>query len=325
MKRSKIGVAIMAFFITLFAVGCSNSSNSSSNNGSDKYTTYMSQGKDAASSQKYEAAEEKFEDAHDVKATSESKAYADQAGAMKDAQEEIREYEFKDALGELDKAANKTNGYSVMTKQAAKLYKTINKVQDHITHDINPLYKQAKLSYRDGNYQATVESCDQILDLSYINGKYYKKVKKNVKHLRKVANAKLNGEDVNDDIDTDNLDANDDDEATTSSSNQSNSNTANTQNNSAASKQSSHATTSNSNANNSSNTNSSSNSNSGMMIDGQTVTGRVIAQTRNQLSSLGVDTSSWSDQKVVNFMRSAANNGHTTIDSYTKQDVENFQ
>lgn len=341
MKRSKIGVAIMAFFITLFAVGCSNSSNSSSNNGSDKYTTYMSQGKDAASSQKYEAAEEKFEDAHDVKATSESKAYADQAGAMKDAQEEIREYEFKDALGELDKAANKTNGYSVMTKQAAKLYKTINKVQDHITHDINPLYKQAKLSYRDGNYQATVESCDQILDLSYINGKYYK----NVKHLRKVANAKLNGEDVNDDIDTDNLDANDDDEATTShkstssksnssnssntntssSSNQSNSNTANTQNNSAASKQSSHATTSNSNANNSSNTNSSSNSNSGMMIDGQTVTGRVIAQTRNQLSSLGVDTSSWSDQKVVNFMRSAANNGHTTIDSYTKQDVENFQ
>ena len=264
---------------------------------------------------------------------------------MKDAQEEIREYEFKDALGELDKAANKTNGYSVMTKQAAKLYKTINKVQDHITHDINPLYKQAKLSYRDGNYQATVESCDQILDLSYINGKYYKKVKKNVKHLRKVANAKLNGEDVNDDIDTDNLDANDDDEATTShkstssksnssnssntntssSSNQSNSNTANTQNNSAASKQSSHATTSNSNANNSSNTNSSSNSNSGMRIDGQTVTGRVIAQTRNQLSSLGVDTSSWSDQKVVNFMRSAANNGHTTIDSYTKQDVENFQ
>ena len=183
MKRSKIGVAIMAFFITFFAVGCSNSSsNSSSNNSSEKYITYMSQGKDAASSQKYEAAEEKFEDAHDVKATSESKAYADQAGAMKDAQEEIREYEFKDALGELDKAANKTNGYSVMTKQATKLYKTINKVQDHITHDINPLYKQAKLSYRDGNYQATVESCDQILDLSYINGKYYKKVKKKVKH-----------------------------------------------------------------------------------------------------------------------------------------------
>ena len=129
----------------------------------------MNQGKDAASSQKYETAEEKFEDAHDVKATSESKAYADQAGDMKDAQEEIREYEFKDALGELDKAANKTNGYSVMTKQASKLYKTIDKVQDHITNDINPLYKQAKLSYRDGDYQVAVKSCDQILDLPYIN------------------------------------------------------------------------------------------------------------------------------------------------------------
>ena len=344
MKRSKIGVAITAFFITFLAVGCSNtSSNNSSNTGSDKYTTYMNQGKDAASRQKYETAEEKFEDAHDVKATSESKAYADQAGNMKDAKEEIREYEFKDALGELDKAASKTNGYSVMTKQASKLYKTINSVQDHITHDINPLYKQAKLSYRDGNYQSAVESCDQILELPYINGKYYKKVKKNVKHLRKVASAKLNGENVNDDIDTDNLDANDDDEVSTShkqstnsnssssksdnSSTNSNSNTSNTQNNNEANKQSSNTSTSNSNSNeSSSNTNgASSSSNDSMMIDGQTVTSRVIAQTRNQLSSIGVDTSSWSDQKVVNFMRSAANNGHTTIDSYTKEDVDNFK
>lgn len=341
MKRSKLGVAITAFFITFLAVGCSNtSSNNSSNSGSDKYTTYMNQGKDAASSQKYETAEEKFEDAHDVKATSESKAYADQAGDMKDAQEEIREYEFKDALGELDKAANKTNGYSVMTKQASKLYKTIDKVQDHITNDINPLYKKAKLSYRDGDYQAAVESCDQILDLPYINSKYYKKVKKNVKHLRKVANAKLNSENVNDDIDTENLDANDDDEATTSnkqssnskssSSNSSNTNntSSNSQDNNAASQKSS-ATSSSSNTtanNNNSNTNSSStSSNDSMMINGQTVTGRVISQTRNQLSSIGVDTSSWSDQKVVDFMRSAANNGHTTIDSYTKQDVENFK
>lgn len=352
MKRSKLGVAITAFFITFLAVGCSNpSSNNSSNSGSDKYTTYMNQGKDAASSQKYETAEDKFEDAHDVKATSESKAYADQAGNMKDAQEEIREYEFKDALGELDKAANKTNGYSVMTKQASKLYKTIDKVQDHITNDINPFYKKAKLSYRDGNYQAAVESCDQILDLPYINSKYYKKVKKNVKHLRKVANAKLNGENVNDDIDTENLDANDDDEATTSNKQTSNSkssssNSSNTDNNTSSNKsssnsnnsssqnnnaanQKSNATSSSSNTaanNNNSNTNSSStSSNDSMMINGQTVTGRVISQTRNQLSSIGVDTSSWSDQKVVDFMRSAANSGHTTIDSYTKQDVENFK
>ena len=240
-----------------------------------------------------------------------------------------------------------------MTKQASKLYKTIDKVQDHITNDINPLYKQAKLSYRDGDYQAAVKSCDQILDLPYINSKYYKKVKKNVKHLRKVANAKLNGENVNDDIDTDNLDANDDDEVTTSnkqtsnskssSSNSnntdnntnsnsnnssSNSNSSNSQDNSAVSQKSS-ATSSSSNTaanNNNSNTNSSSTSSSdSMMIDGQTVTGRVISQTRNQLSSIGVDTSSWSDQKVVDFMRSAANSGHTTIDSYTKQDVENFK
>ena len=59
MKRSKLGIAITAFFITFLAVGCSNtSSNNSSNSGFDKYTTYMNQGKDAASSQKYETAEE---------------------------------------------------------------------------------------------------------------------------------------------------------------------------------------------------------------------------------------------------------------------------
>lgn len=335
MKRSRIGVAIMAFFITFLTVGCSNTSSNNSSNGSDKYTTYMNQGKDAASSQKYETAEEKFEDAHDVKSTSESKAYADQASDLKDAKEEIREYEFKDALKELDKAANKSNGYSVMTKQASKLYKEITKVQNHITHDINPLYKKAKLNYRDSNYQATIDSCDQILDLPYINGKYYKKVKKNVKHLRKVAQAKLNGEDVADDIDTTNLDANDDDEVDNSShssnsnhansqstSNQ-NSSSNNTQSKNSAAKQSSNASTNNNSANNSSS--SSNSSNDSMMIDGQTVTGRVIAQTRNQLSSIGVDTSSWSDQKVVNFMRSAANNGHTTIDSYTKEDVNNFE
>ena len=42
MKRSKLGIAITAFFITFLAVGCSNtSSNNSSNSGFDKYTTYM--------------------------------------------------------------------------------------------------------------------------------------------------------------------------------------------------------------------------------------------------------------------------------------------
>ena len=61
-----------------------------------------------------------------------------------------------------------------------------------------------------------------------------------------------------------------------------------------------------------------------MTVGGQAVTARVIAQVRDRLSAMGVSTASWSDQDVVNFMNSAAKNGHTTIDSYTQSDVNNF-
>lgn len=286
MKKSKLWLALVAVFVVLVGAGCSHNSNSSSNNGD--YTTYMNRGKDYVDSKEYSKAEDQFEKAHEVKATDESKIYADQADEMADAKDDISEYEFTSALKSLNKVIYKNNGYSVMVKQAKKLYKTIDEVNNNIKNEIDPLYDQAQTAFKNKDYQQAEELCTQILNLPYINTKYYKQIRNDVKDLLNDA------QDANDDSDSD----------------------------SSSKKNSSNKENSNSNNSNSS-TNSASNSNS-MTVGGQAVTARVIAQVRERLASLGASTSAWSDQDVVNFMNQAAQNGHTTIDSYTQSDVNNF-
>lgn len=290
MKKSKLWVALAALFVVLVGAGCSNNSSSSSSSSSN-YSSLMREGKNFVAQKKYSQAEDKFEDAHDAKATTESKAYADQAEEMADAQDEISEYEFSSALKDLNKAITINNGYSVMVKQAKNQYKTISRVNNNIKNEINPLYRRARAAFNNNNYSQAQELCTQILDLPYINTKYYKQIRNKVEDLLQDAQ-----------------DANSD-----SSSNSSNE---------ASTSQSSSAASSSSSTNNNSSSNSGSTNN--MTVGGQAVTARVIAQVRDKLSSIGVDTSAWNDQEVVNFMNSAANNGHTTIDSYTQSDVNNF-
>lgn len=290
MKKSKLWVALAALFVVLVGAGCSNNSSSSSSSSSN-YSSLMREGKNFVAEKKYSQAEDKFEDAHDAKATTESKAYADQAEEMADAQDEISEYEFSSALKDLNKAITINNGYSVMVKQAKNQYKTISRVNNNIKNEINPLYRRARAAFNNNNYSQAQELCTQILDLPYINTKYYKQIRNKVEDLLQDAQ-----------------DANSD-----SSSNSSNE---------ASTSQSSSAASSSSSTNNSSNSNSG--STNSMTVGGQAVPARVIAQVRDKLSSIGVDTSAWNDQEVVNFMNSAANNGHTTIDSYTQSDVNNF-
>lgn len=289
MKKSKLWLALVGLFILLVGAGCSNNSANSTKSDSN-YTSLMSQGKDYVADKEYSQAQNKFNDAHNAKATAEAKTYAKQAGNMVDVQDEISEYNFKAALKKLDKVINADNGYSVMNNQAKKLDKKISKVQDNLTNEVNPLYKQAKAAYQDNNYDNAVSLCQQILDLSYINGKYYQEAKNDTKDLLAQAKAK----------------------AKTNSSANNNSTDTNSNN----------SNSSNQSSSNSSNSSSSSNN---MTVGGQAVPERVVAQVRNQLSSLGVNTSSWSDQDIVNFMNAAAKNGHTTIDSYDKNDVNSFQ
>lgn len=296
MKKSKIWVALVALFVVLVGAGCSKQSNSSGD-----YSTLMKQGKTYVADEKYSQAEDKFEQAHQVKATDESDVYAKQANHMSDAKDSISEYNFSEALKDLNKVVYANNGYSVMTNRAKKQYKKISRVQSNIKNEINPLYDNAKSAYKDGNYQQAEQYCIQILDLPYINGKYYKQIRNKVNDL--LDDAK---------------DANGDSKSDENSSSKTNNSNSNEENNSSDTEKDTN------NSSNSSNANSSSSNSNNMTVGGQAVTARVIAQVRDKLSSMGVSTSSWSDQDVVNFMNSAAKNGHTTIDSYTQSDVNNF-
>ncbi|QNQ81012.1 hypothetical protein [Lactobacillus sp. PV034] len=299
MKKSRLWAGLVALLLVFVTTGCANNASKTS---SADYNTLMSQGKDYVDDQNYSKAEDKFEQAHQIKATKESKAYADQAEDMNDAKDSISDYEFGAALKDLNKAQTKNNGYAVMTKQAKKLYNTIDEVNNNIKNEINPLYRKAKNAYKNNDYSETEELCNQILDLPYLNGKYakyYKQIKSDVKDLLNDA------QDAAGDSDS-------------SSSKKSNSNNSSEDTNSNEDAQTSSKNSS------SSNQASSSNNGNSMTVGGQAVTARVIAQVREKLGSIGVNTSSWTDQDVANFMNSAAQNGHTTIDSYTQSDANNF-
>lgn len=307
MKKSKLWVGFIALFLVFITAGCSSQAGKTP---SSDYNTLMSQGKDYVDDHSYSKAEDKFEQAHQIKATKESKAYADQAEDMDNAYDSIHDYEFSEALTTLNKVQDKNNGYSVMSKQAKSLYNTIYEVNSNIKNEINPLYKKAKLAYQNNDYSDAEDLCTQILDLPYLNGKYakyYKQIKNDVKDLLNDA------KDAAGDSKSSNKSSNSNKDTDTNSNSSENSNSSSNQS----------STSNSSSSNNASNSASSSSSNN-MTVGGQAVTARVVAQVRDKLASIGVNTSSWSDQQVVNFMNSAAQNGHTTIDSYTQSDVNNF-
>ncbi|MCT3475393.1 hypothetical protein EFR27_09595, partial [Lactobacillus delbrueckii subsp. bulgaricus] len=59
-------------------------------------------------------------------------------------------------------------------------------------------------------------------------------------------------------------------------------------------------------------------------VGGSTVTSRDVQQIRTQLDNLGESTAGWSPQDLINLFNYAYQQGHTTIDSITKDDVEGY-
>ncbi|MCI1466507.1 MAG: hypothetical protein LKH26_02150 [Lactobacillus sp.] len=190
MKKKLFAVlAALSLVFTLSACGQSKSSSSSSSNDA-RYARLMKQGKQEARDYDYDSAEETFERAQDVKNTSTARAYAEQADNMAEAKDDIKEYEFSDAKEALADAKNQTNGYSVMTDRAETLHSKISTVVRRFKRDINPLKRDAADAIDDGDYQSAIADYEEILDLPYINGKYYRKVKKQVQRLLARAQAK---------------------------------------------------------------------------------------------------------------------------------------
>lgn len=54
------------------------------------------------------------------------------------------------------------------------------------------------------------------------------------------------------------------------------------------------------------------------------MTSRDVQQIRTQLDKLGESTAGWSPQDLINLFNYAYQQGHTTIDSITKDDVEGY-
>ena len=154
-----------------------------------------------------------------------------------------------------------------------------------------------------GAYSAAVSSYASILDLPYINEVYYAKVRADVKEDLKEAKEKAKDEDQDED----------------SSSSKESSSSSSSSKAASSSKESSKSSSS-----------SSSNQVEGAgqsindQVGGQTVTARDVQQIRNQLANLGEDSSGWSPQDLINLFRYANEQGHTTIDSITKDDVKGY-
>lgn len=306
MKRKTLWTIIGIVAVAVLGGGFFYAQHQSSQNHSaaESYLTYMNEGKQAAKSKKYAAAASKFASAYKVKATSEAKHCQSQAESLRDSVHLAKtSTKYASAIVLAQKAKNETAGYSVMTTQAGKLVKTLKRVKDNYDSEIKPLMKKADSSMSSGAYSAAVSTYASILDLPYINEVYYAKVRADVKEDLKEAKEKAKDEDQDED----------------SSSSKESSSSSSSSKAASSSKESSKSSSSSS---------SSQVEGAGQSINdqvgGQTVTARDVQQIRNQLANLGEDSSGWSPQDLINLFRYANEQGHTTIDSITKDDVKGY-
>lgn len=303
MKRKTLWsiVALVAAVLVGGGIFFASRKSNSTNDNSASYQTYMQAGKDAAQAKKYAKAADQFGQAYNVKATKTAKHYQDQAQNLADSVNLAKTTtKYQSAVNLAQKAQKQTGGYSVMTTQAKKLVKTLKAVLDNYQHEIKPLLKSAASDMTNGNYSDAASTYSKILDLPYINGVYYAKVRSEVKSLLKEAKSKS-----------------DDSDSSSSSSSEDSSSSSKDE---ASSRSSSSANSSSSSSNQAEGQSQSSND----KVNGSTVTSRDTQQIRNQLDNLGVGSSGWSPQDLINLFRYASSQGHTTIDSITKSDVEGY-
>lgn len=307
MKRKTLWsiVALVAVMLVGGGIFFASRKSNSTNDNSASYQTYMQAGKDAAQAKKYAKAADQFGQAYNVKATKTAKHYQDQAQNLADSVNLAKTTtKYQSAVNLAQKAQKQTGGYSVMTTQAKKLVKTLKAVLDNYQHEIKPLLKSAARDMTDGNYSDADSTYSKILDLPYINGVYYAKVRSEVKSLLKEAKSK------SDDSDSSSSSSSEDSSSSSKSSSKD--------------KSSSSADSSSSSSSSSSNQAEGQSQSSNDKVNGSTVTSRDTQQIRNQLDNLGVGSSGWSPQDLINLFRYASSQGHTTIDSITKSDVEGY-
>ena len=305
MKKSTIWSIIVVAALALGGAGVyfysSQQKQSQKQMANSSYSSHMQAGKEAVRAKKYSQAADEFDQAYQAKATAQAKNYQAQAENLADSIKLAKTtVKYASALNLAQKAQEQNGGYSVMTSQAKKLVKQLKAVKDNYDSEIKPLLNKAAKAMEGGDYGSAVSTYSSILDLPYINGAYYTKVRSNVKDLLKEAKSKQ-----------------EDSSSSESSSSSSSSD-------SSSSKASSSSSSSSSAASSSSNQAEGSGTSNNDKVGGSTVTSRDVPQIRTQLDKLGESTAGWSPQDLINLFNYAYQQGHTTIDSITKDDVEGY-
>lgn len=304
MKKSTILSIIVVAVLALGGAGVyfysSQQKQSQEQTANSSYSSHMQAGKEAVKAKKYSQAADEFDQAYQAKATAQAKNYQAQAENLADSVKLAKTtVKYASALNLAQKAQEQNGGYSVMTSQAKKLVKQLKAVKDNYDSEIKPLLNKAAKAMEDSDYDSAVSAYSSILDLPYINGAYYAKVRSNVKDLLKEAKSKQ--EDSNSSSESSSSD----------SSSKSSSKESSSSSSSAASSSSSNQAEGSGTSNND-------------KVGGSTVTSRDVQQIRNQLDNLGESTAGWSPQDLINLFNYAYQQGHTTIDSITKDDVEGY-
>ena len=303
MKKSTIWSIVVVAVLALGGAGAyfysSQQKQSQEQTASSSYSSHMQAGKEAVKAKKYSQAADEFDQAYQAKATAQAKNYQAQAENLADSVKLAKTtVKYASALNLAQKAQEQNGGYSVMTSQAKKLVKQLKTVKDNYDSEIKPLLNKAAKAMEDGDYDSAVSTYSSILDLPYINGAYYAKVRSNVKDLLKEAKSK---------------------QEDSSSSSESSSSSSSDSSSKSSSKESS-----SSSASSSSNQAEGSGTSNNNKVGGSTVTSRDVQQIRTQLDNLGESTAGWSPQDLINLFNYAYQQGHTTIDSITKDDVEGY-
>lgn len=313
MKKSTIWSIVVVAVLALGGAGAyfysSQQKQSQEQTASSSYSSHMQAGKEAVKAKKYSQAADEFDQAYQAKATAQAKNYQAQAENLADSVKLAKTtVKYASALNLAQKAQEQNGGYSVMTSQAKKLVKQLKAVKDNYDSEIKPLLKKAAKAMEDGDYDSAVSTYSSILDLPYINGAYYAKVRSNVKDLLKEAKSKQ------------------EDSSSSSSSESSSSSSSSDSSSKSSSKESSSSSSSaaSSSASSSSNQAEGSGASNNDKVGGSTVTSRDVQQIRTQLDNLGESTAGWSPQDLINLFNYAYQQGHTTIDSITKDDVEGY-
>lgn len=311
MKKSTIWSIVVVAVLALGGAGAyfysSQQKQSQEQTASSSYSSHMQAGKEAVKAKKYSQAADEFDQAYQAKATAQAKNYHAQAENLADTIKLAKTtVKYASALNLAQKAQEQDGGYSVMTSQAKKLVKQLKAVKDNYDSEIKPLLKKAAKAMEDGDYDSAVSTYSSILDLPYINGAYYAKVRSNVKDLLKEAKNKQ------------------EDSSSSSESSSSASSDSSSKSSSKASSSSSSSSSAASSASSSSNQAEGSGTSNNDKVGGSTVTSRDVQQIRTQLDNLGESTAGWSPQDLINLFNYAYQQGHTTIDSITKDDVEGY-